>query len=836
MGRVNRIFFICLIILISSYGEAFPVDDTMRRLLAEGEKFYQEARYREAAERWAEGLALARRAGDSQAQSAFLGNRGRILYCRGDYEKAISAFTEALETARTVADRNGEGAILANLGAVCYTLGDYGNAREYWEKALVLLIECGRFNAAASVKGNLGLLFHSVGEDGKAQSTLTEALRLSRKGRDEKGEVSILISLASLECDAGEKGKSLDRLERALAISRKLRLRRDEGIVLTGTAIVLAESGDCNGSIAAAEKAAAIFKDISDPDGLFRVYAIEASAYEKLGEPEKALVWYKKSIDILEGIRENLNIESHKILFIEDKMDVYESLIRLLVSQGSATDAWRYVERSKARAFLDMLGNRMISTQDSAYQEKLGELNAVEETARTLRKILENEQDASKSQELRGQIEECEVQYLRLIREMREENARYSMFTAVDTAAPEEIQHMMGSDELMLEYFTGKTTAFLFLLSRDALMVKTLALSGERLDDTVIRLRTVLSSRVSFKDETVSLSGILLPQENSEIIAEKRHLIVVPHGTLHCVPFALLMGPEGSPLIDRHDLQIEPSASVWRLCAVMGRSRKEGIAAFALGDRAVAFNGDSGSPLRGSVTLTKEHRGGRGLPPLPATGMEVRNIGRYFSEKIILIGEEMTEQKVRETAPHHRIVHYATHSIFEPRYPLFSGIVLSDSVFTVNSILSLNLDADLVVLSACETSGGELSRGDDLVGISRAFIYAGTPSVTATLWNVQDRSTALLMSDFYRRLSQGIEGAKALSAAQRNLRKKYSHPFYWAPFIYIGDSRIIDLNGVEGGRVPGVFTFLIVIVVCVAVFFVVRLIIRRNPGKGKKIT
>ncbi|MGV8122570.1 MAG: CHAT domain-containing protein [Candidatus Xenobiia bacterium LiM19] len=833
MSRANRIFFICLVILVSSYGEAFPVDDTMRRLIAEGEKFYQEARYREAAERWAEGLVLARRSGDSQAQSAFLGNKGRILYCQGDYEKAISAFSEALLTARTVADRNGEGAILANLGAVCYTLGDYGNAEEYWEKALALLIECGRFNAAAGVKGNLGLLFHSVGEDDKAKSTLKEALRLSRKERDEKEEVSILISLASLECDTGEKGKSLNTLERALAISRKLQLRRDEGIVLTGTSIVMAENGDFDGSIAAAEKATAIFKDISDPDGLFRVYAIKASACEKLGAPEKAIVLYKKSIDIIEGIRENLNIESHKILFIEDKMDVYESLIRLLVSQGSTADAWRYVERSKARAFLDMLGNRIISVKDSAYQEKLAELNAVEETARTLRKILENEHDDSKSQKLHRQIEECEVQYYSLLKEMRENNARFSMLTAVDTAEPEEIQHMMGSDELMLEYFTGKKTACLFLLSRDSLLVRTLALSGERLDDKVIRLRTVLSSRISFKDETVSLSGILLPQENSAIMEEKRHIIVVPHGTLHCVPFALLMGPEGSPLIDRYDLQIEPSASVWRLCRAMGKSRQEGIAAFALGDRSVAFDGDSGSLLRGSVTLTKEQRGDKGLPPLPATGKEVRNIGRYFSKKTILIGEEMTEQKVREAAPHHRIVHYATHSILEPRYPLFSGIVLSDSVFTVNGILSLNLDADLVVLSACGTSGGELSRGDDLVGISRAFIYAGTPSVTATLWNVQDRSTALLMSDFYRRLSQGIEGAKALSAAQRNLRKKYSHPFYWAPFIYIGDSRTIDFNYAKGGPAAGVFTFLIAIIVCVAVFFIGRLIVRRYFGAGK---
>lgn len=134
------------------------------------------------------------------------------------------------------------------------------------------------------------------------------------------------------------------------------------------------------------------------------------------------------------------------------------------------------------------------------------------------------------------------------------------------------------------------------------------------------------------------------------------------------------------------------------------------------------------------------------------------------------------------------IIHFATHGILNPIHPLFSGLLLSDGLLTTRDIFALSIDPRLVVLSACNTAGGKLSNGDDLVGISRAFIYAGAPIVVASLWSVSDESTTKLMRYFYEELRSGRTESAALRNAQLHLMKEYPHPYYWAPFIIIGDS------------------------------------------------
>ena len=172
--------------------------------------------------------------------------------------------------------------------------------------------------------------------------------------------------------------------------------------------------------------------------------------------------------------------------------------------------------------------------------------------------------------------------------------------------------------------------------------------------------------------------------------------------------------------------------------------------------------------------------------------MEAASIAQLYGTQPLL-GSAATKTALRAQAPSAPMLHLATHAELNERSPLFSRLLLApdgqdDGSLTVQDVFELNLaSADLVVLSACETQLGAQSRGDDLVGLTRAFIYAGTPSFIASLWSVDDQATAVLMTAFYRHLRGGASKAEALQRAQAETRAQYPHPYYWAAFVLTGD-------------------------------------------------
>jgi CHAT domain-containing protein len=166
---------------------------------------------------------------------------------------------------------------------------------------------------------------------------------------------------------------------------------------------------------------------------------------------------------------------------------------------------------------------------------------------------------------------------------------------------------------------------------------------------------------------------------------------------------------------------------------------------------------------------------------------------------MVYLGEQAKEENVKkEDMDKFKYIHFATHSLIERKFTKRSGIVLSldddpqeDGILQMDEILNLKMDADLVVLSACQTGLGMLRSGEGIIGLTRAFMYAGTPSIVVSLWNINDRSTAVFMKNFYKYLMQGNDKSKALQLAKLDMlqseRPLYRHPFFWAPFVLIGD-------------------------------------------------
>jgi CHAT domain-containing protein len=306
--------------------------------------------------------------------------------------------------------------------------------------------------------------------------------------------------------------------------------------------------------------------------------------------------------------------------------------------------------------------------------------------------------------------------------------------------------------------------------------------------------------RLVMKTYEKSLSELyeMLIQPVEKEISGKKHLVIVPHGMLHYLPFQALLSKERRYLIESFSISYLPSATVLKYAR--GRNKGNRVDIFAVGN---------------PVT---------DLPPLPAAEQEAQEVSALFEKRLLLIGKQATKPSMKDQSPKYDLLHLSTHGEMIESNPLKSNLRFAlsekdDGKLTVNEIFDMEIKANLVTLSACETAlvkgeGGDFPQGDDLVGLSRAFIHAGAPSVIASLWMVSDESTVELMRVFYQNL-KSMSKSEALRKAQLDLMKssirlsverssrggaqttsypkdmviECFHPYFWAPFILLGDWR-----------------------------------------------
>jgi CHAT domain-containing protein len=368
---------------------------------------------------------------------------------------------------------------------------------------------------------------------------------------------------------------------------------------------------------------------------------------------------------------------------------------------------------------------------------------------------------------LRGKlIQEWEAALAGMDERKRQEPELASLVSVNALTLPE-VQKLLDKETTMLEYFLTEKKTLFWLVTRNKTEAFQVEIGGDSLKSLVMAFRKAIET----EDRTDSLSrylyDLLIAPAAEKIGTE--NLTVVPHGMLHYLPFAALQDHQGRYLLDDYKLSYLPSASVLKYLEPKRRSRGQALLAL-------------GNPAGGGADYT----------PLPLAAAEVRQIAVIYSCSRVLTGEQATEEAFKTLAPEYDILHLACHGDLNSAYPMYSGLLLApggqeDGNLQVHEILNLELNASLVVLSGCQTGLGHLTTGDELVGLSRAFIYAGAPSVLSSLWKVEDRSTAHLMSRFYQHLHSSYK-AEALRLAQQETRVRYPELHAWASFVLIGDS------------------------------------------------
>ncbi|MBW1802091.1 MAG: CHAT domain-containing protein, partial [Deltaproteobacteria bacterium] len=477
-------------------------------------------------------------------------------------------------------------------------------------------------------------------------------------------------------------------------------------------------------------------------------------------KPEQAIDYYRQALEVIEEQRSTIHTEANKIGFVGDKQQVYLRMVSNLIHLGRDREAFEYAERAKSRALVDMLAGR----QQFAVPE-----DTLEDTNRILEKLdrmeAENRvQDPGFSETRHNRQRGLAVRLKKTLTETAPELASLVTVTPVQA---KEIQSLIEEDETLVEYYYKNDQLFAFIVTRRD--VKALRLKVANLVNDIRALRDHIADPSSTSYEGVANR---LYQDIWHPIAGRvtgERLIVVPHGALHYLPFCALYSGRDY-LIDRFKIRILPSAGVMPFLHTRERGGRE--------DNMLAY----GNPDLGDPKLD-----------LAFAQDEAVRISKLWPRAEVLLRDQATESSLKSAGGRFKQIHFATHGKFDIDEPLTaSGLMLvrdheNDGFLSVGELYTLRLNADLVTLSACETALSEVTDGDEVIGFTRGFLYAGANSIVSTLWSVDDRATRDLMIEFYRRMRETSK-MEALKEAQLMTKERYGHPFYWAAFQLIGNA------------------------------------------------
>jgi len=693
---------------------------------------------------------------------------------RGAYQPALEHLDRAGQIARETQDRVDEAFVLRSRAEIYVQLGDYAKAIELHQRAKWILQDIGLYHSAGGTVGDLGIAYERLGDDVKAEECYRESLHSARRFVDVSEQERILTRLAELAVRRGNNVAAAQILLESLALSAQTGNARFRATTLLLLGRVCARLGNFpealknlhagldaakplkntelefmgahglgevllkSGRTAEAERefreALTIGEQAGIPDAvrLAREGLGEVARHD--GHPEDAAMHYRAAIESIESIRGRLESPGFKSTFLSGAINAYERLIDVLASQGNAREALYGAEKKQARAFLDTLVASKIQGSTGSADAKPLDAGAIE-------------------------------------------------------------REVAGRGQVLIEYALGEKRSYMWVVSGSRTVMAALP-ARSLIEGRAERYRALLARQSpEATQEALALYHMLISPVASQLVPD-RVLMIVTDGALHYIPFETLKSAPGRFFGEDFTIAYVPSASVLGQLRVRrpGPLRKELL---AYGDPDFG----TGTPQPGTMEavvrgIDRSH--GLRLTPLPNTRVEIEAIAALFpaSNKTYL-GRDASKTSVeRERLDEYVRIHFATHAFIDEARPERSGIALSttdhsDGVLRLKDILALKLNADLVVLSACQTGLGKIIRGEGIDGLTRAFLFAGTSRVVASLWDVNDIATTDLMKAFYRLMKVGLEPARALRAAKLEMMHSkvvaYHDPYFWAAFVLVGE-------------------------------------------------
>jgi len=783
----------------------------------------------QALQKYQEALTLARANADTGKEVLLNNNIGWAETNLSQWQAALEHFNEALKLNASLADPGMDAQILNNMGVVYRQLGEIDHASELFEKALVLWRKAEDASGEATTLESIAQFQLSTDHAKEALENLQAARALWEKIKSRRGLALTLALTGQAYTKLGRFEDARQALEKSLELARAVQDRLAVGRSLISLSRAALASGE--GDRAAEWANEALVEYRAGGNRLYTEIALEqiARAEAARGNLDAARTRMEEALRAVEHSRVEANSEGLRASFFATQQDSYGFYINVLMrlrekhpDELLGERALEANERARARTLLEMLADLPANVREGVDPKLTGRERDIANLLNvkgTLLLRLSGTTDA-RVLVLKQEIRQLEMEYQDVEAAVRKSSPRYAAMTHPEPLTVEQIQkQVLDDDTVLLEYSLGEERSYLWVVGKQG--VRSWQLPGRlEIERQAREVRELLAKRTGSDKELETAArrlGEMVIGPAAPAIEGKR-LAIVADGELQRVPFAMLAFGTSGPLIVRHEIVMLPSAS--SLAALRGElaGRKPAskmLAAVAdpvfdtSDPRAAGLPAEPAAQQEGTRLLEMENApidtGERRLhiPRLPFTTLEVERILQSApADSFRATGFDASRAMVTSgKLSDYRYIHFATHGYLDTERPALSALVLSqidskgqpeDGFLRTNDVYNLRLSADLVVLSACQTGLGREVRGEGLMGLTRAFMYAGAPRVIVSLWSVSDRATADLMANFYNKLlKEGERPSAALREAQLELmgQKQWASPYYWAAFEQQGDWR-----------------------------------------------
>ncbi|MEG5032503.1 CHAT domain-containing tetratricopeptide repeat protein [Microcoleus sp. AT3-D2] len=720
-------------------------------LLNLGNAYHSVGHYAKAIEYGRQSLFIARGIKDRRSEGRTLNNLGIAYLDLGNYTQAIEYSQQSLAIAREIKDREGEASALGNLGSAYGSVGNYGKGIEYSQQSLVITREIKDRRSEGRTLNNLGAAYNSLGNYGKGIEYGQQSLAIAREIKDRQGEGNALGNLGGTYASVGNYAKAIEYTQQSLAIAREIkdRLREGDALGILGGAYL--SVGNYAKAIEYTQQSLATAREIKDRLGEGMALNNLGAAFLKAGNPTEAEKMLVNGIQVWESMRQMLGSnDANKVSIFERQARTYGTLQQVRVAQNNPNAALEIAERGRARAFVDLLTERLSTGDANPVIASAPNQDQIRQIAKAQNATLVQYSIIYDSFEIQGkQVGRESAIYIWVIQPTGE-----IAFREVD------LKPLWQKHNASLANLIIGNQEFLAVRSRSSLG------STQPQPDLPTLHQLLIDPIASF-----------LPKDPNA------HVIFIPQKSLFQVPFPALQDANGTYLIEKHTILTAPSIQVLDLT----RQQRQKLA------QKPANSGPAlvlGNPTMPSVSLSLGEPKQQ-LSPLPGAEAEAIAIAPLLNTQAIL-GAQGTKAAIVQKMPQASIIHLATHGLLDDVNGLGSAIALApsgkdDGLLTAEEIFDMKLQANLVVLSACNTGFGRIT-GDGVIGLSRALISAGVPSVIVSLWAVPDAPTSELMQSFYQNLQNNPDKAQALRQAMLTTMKTHPQPRNWAAFTLIGEA------------------------------------------------
>lgn len=782
--------------------------------------------YDKALEAYQQSLEIAKQIGDRSGVGNTLDNVGGISYSIGKYPQALEYYQQSIEIRKQIGDRTGVGNSLNNIGGVYYNLGQYPQALELLQQALAIRKEIGDKAGEGRALDAIGIVYDTLKNYTKALEYYQQALAISQEIGDKSAMGDALEHIGGVNNNLGQNSQAQEFLQQALAIRQQIGDKGGEGRTLNSIAALYYSLRQYPKSLEFLQQSLAILQEVNDKAGEGIALGNIGYLLERQNQSTLAIIFYKQAVNVTESIRKDLKVLSfeQQKTFTDTVADTYRRLADLLLKQDRVSEAQQVLDLLKVQEVDEYLRNvrgndqtakgvdflpqeQQISqkySQAVQLSKELAQLRSIPDSQRTpiqLQRIAELE---GLQQQQRAEFNEFirSPDVVALVQQLNQKSKRENLNLPNLNRVQRNLQQLGKPAVLLYPLILEDRVELVLVTANSAPIHRSLSVKRAVVKQAIAQFRQGLQNpSVNATIPARKLYDLLIKPIEKDIANAKAHTIIyAPDGQLRYVPLAALFdGKEW--LVQRFAINYITAASLTNITPTPQHNPHVLAAAFTRGNYNFPV-GNSEFSFAG----------------LPFANREVNNLAATIDNTLILLDAAFNREAVIPRLNDYNIVHFATHAAFVTGQPEESFILFGDgSRVTLRDVESWSLpNVDLVVLSACETGvGGQLGNGKEILGFGYQMQQAGAKAAIASLWSVSDGGTQVLMDTFYAALQRGnITKAEALREAQialitsnstvgeeqrgiavraraegsvSRLTNRLNHPFYWAPFILIGN-------------------------------------------------